>query len=478
MVLAALIPSALAATTVVAPGEDWCDVVNAAAPGDTVVLQAGEHAGPCTITTSGTDGAPVSLRGEDPADPPQIVYTGASSNVIDVLADHVSITGLAFGPTRPDIDGIKIKSGSWITVEGNTFTGMGGIAVSANAADSTGITILRNRFTDLQATGMYLGCHDGAASCVAADLRIEGNVIDGVTSDDVGYGLEIKKDSWGVVQDNVIHDTQGPGIEVFGSEDAAAASRVDGNLVVRARNNASIEVGGPYVTVTNNVVIGGGDGGINVYPYWDSVHDVVISGNTVVGEGAPAVRVSDRATAIRLTDNAGYQEVGDGPFPAATVELSLAGNVACSAPEDCWVDGVAWDFGPVDGSALTTAGTAVAELTVDFCGRARGAVPTVGALEVGHPGEPGPLGIDFKSSFSCGEGPGDSGTTDSGPTDPGTTDSGPTDTSSPTDSDGPGLDDTGTGGSKPACGCASGGAGSGWLGLTLAGLLARRRVRG
>ncbi len=442
--LVALCSPAYATEYLIAPGEPWCEVVNAAAPGDTVILQAGDHAGPCALGAGGTDGAPVTLRGEDLAVPPQIVYTGANSNILDVTADYVSVVGLALGPSRPDIDGIKIKSGSHVVVEDNRFTGIGGISVSANSADSVGITIRRNRFTDLDGTALYLGCHEGAGSCAATDLHIEGNLIDGVTSGDVGYGIEVKKDSWGRVADNVIVDTQGPGIEMFGSEDPAAASTVDGNLVVGSRNNGSIEVGGPYVTVTNNIVVGGADGGIYVYAYWDSVHDVVVAGNTVVGDAAAAVRVASETTASRLVDNLAWQSGGSGPFPEPMGGLTAAGNVTCATAAACWVDEAAWDFWPLDGSPATTSGVAEGTLGHDFCGHSRADPPTAGAYEWTDLGGPGPLGVDFKSTFGC---PDDGTTTDTGPDD-----TGPDDTS---------TDDSGTTDAEPdttdkaGCGCAA-----------------------
>lgn len=460
-----LVGPALAGMVVIAPGGDWCGAINAAAPGDEVVLQAGEHAGPCTLRASGSEGLPVTLRGEDPADPPAIVYEGASSNVIDVLASHVVIRGLAFGPTQADIDGVKIKSGSHVTVEGCAFTAMGGVSVAANSADSEGVAVLGSTFRDLRATAIYLGCHDGSGSCTAADVRVEGNLVDGVSSSGVGYGVEVKRDSWGSVRDNVIHDTQGPGIEMFGSEDPARASVVAGNLVVRSRNNASLEVGGSHVTVTDNVVIGGGDGGVYVYPYWDAVHDVVVAGNTVVGEGAAAVRVDPAVSASRLVDNAVHQAGGGDPLPGALSGLDARGNVVCEDASACWTDAAAWDFWPVAGSPLA-AGEAEPTLVTDFCGQPRGAVPQVGALERTGAAGPGPLAVALKATFACPEG-GDTGSTDTG-----STDSGSTDTDPPADSGGD--DDGGKDPAASGCGCATSPGGGALLGL-LAALAARRR---
>jgi hypothetical protein len=152
-------------------------VVNGAAPGDEIVLGSGDHAGPCDITT-----ASATVRGE----PASVVYSGSSSNVIDINASDVTLLDLHFGPTHANIDAIKIKSGDRTHVEGCLFVQIGGISISANTSDSDGIVISGNRFTDLQATGIYLGCHSGAGSCAATDFRFEDNLIDGVTSSGVG----------------------------------------------------------------------------------------------------------------------------------------------------------------------------------------------------------------------------------------------------------------------------------------------------
>ena len=59
---AAAAASGEAATCVVTPGSAWCGVVNAAAPGDTILFSAGSYPQTCTITASGTAVAPITLR--------------------------------------------------------------------------------------------------------------------------------------------------------------------------------------------------------------------------------------------------------------------------------------------------------------------------------------------------------------------------------------------------------------------------------
>ncbi len=448
MILALLVP-AFAATVNVAPGEDWCGAANAAAPGDEVLLAEGDYAGPCTLSVGGEEGAPITVRGAVRHELPRIVYTGTSSNVIDVTASWVTVQGLAFGPTEADIDAIKVKSGDHVSIVDNTFTGVGGIGVSANSVDTVGLTIEGNTFQDMNATALYLGCHEGAGSCVAKDVVVRGNLIDGVVSSAVGYGLELKKDSWGLIADNVVVDTQGPGIEVFGGEDDAYRVTVQGNLVARSVNNGSIEVGGPNVRVVNNVVVGGGDGAIYVYAYWDAVHDVVVAGNTLVDEGSGGLRVSAEATDVRVLDNAGYSPSG-APFSLGAAAADA--NVTCATPAECWVDAASWDFGAVADGPLVGAGVGEVTLSDDFCGIHRAEPPTVGALEADS--QPGPLGVALKATFACAAPGADV-------------------------DDGPYWPDEGEDGEARGClGCASGPPTAANLGLALlgaAGLLARRR---
>jgi MYXO-CTERM domain-containing protein len=242
------------------------------------------------------------------------------------------------------------------------------------------------------------------------------------------------------------HDGRGPGIEIYGSEDAARGTQVTRNFVVHAANNAGIEVGGPEVVVVDNVVVGGGDGAIYVYAYWDGVHDVTVAGNTVVNEGAGGVRVASEATAVGLYDNAGYSTDGSSPFPESAAGIDAAANVACPTPEACWADFAAWDFGPVEGGRLRGGGVAVEALDVDFCGVARAASPTVGAFEDDGPG---PLSVALKATFAC-------------------------DAGGPAAGADPGDDSAGPGG----CGCAHTDGAAMGLGVVTALVFATRRWRG
>ncbi|MEZ4450668.1 MAG: right-handed parallel beta-helix repeat-containing protein [Nannocystaceae bacterium] len=341
--------TAVAAEIVIQPGDDFCGAFNGAAAGDAILLAPGDHPGPCVLSQGGAPGSPKVLRAQDPEQPAAIVYAGDSSNVIDVTTSHVVIADLEFGPTGDGIDAIKIKSGDDVRIEGSHFFQIGGISISANSVDTQGVAIVGNFFEDLHATGIYLGCHDGMSACAARDYLIEGNLIDGVDSAAVGYGLEVKLDSHGVVRDNVIHDTKGPGIEIYGSTDLARGNLVDGNLVIGSRESGTLEIAGGPTVARSNIVVGGATAGLYVYDYGDRglVRAIQIVGNTVVGDAGPAVLLSKWAADkdLELTSNAVWQQAGGGPaLPAPIPGVPMEGDVECVDPGACWIDGAARDL--------------------------------------------------------------------------------------------------------------------------------------
>jgi len=442
---------AVAATVEIAPGEDWCSAANSAAAGDEIVLGDGEHAGPCTLRADG-----ITVRGDGST--PTIVYPGASSNVIDVEASDLTLSDLRFGPTQPNIDAVKIKSGDGVRIAGCVFERVGGISIAANSSDSVGMEIVDNHFDDLQATGIYLGCHDG--SCRAVDFLIADNLIDGVVSSGVGYGMETKLNSAGVIRDNVIHDTQGPGIEVYGAEALDAVTVVERNYVVGSTNNGALEIGGGPAVVRNNIVVGGNAAGIYAYDYGGRglQREVQILGNTVIGTVGEAIRVSSwgAGNGLVIANNAAWQASGYGPaLPSDLPGVDMTANTTCDG--SCWVDASAGDYTPVG----LGPGASGYDMAVDFCGALRADPPLQGAVELDGPGV---LSIDFKAGFDCAD-PG--GTTPTGPTGDGDDD----DAGEPSGDD---LDAADSGG----CGCVTGTGPVGWFALVLGmgGVVGRRRA--
>ncbi len=433
------------------PGEDFCAAINQASPGDNIILSEGTYQGPCAINNGGEPDNPITLRGSALGDRPYIHYDGNSSNVIDVLQSHVAIEGLAFGPTNANIDAIKIKAGSHIVIFDNEFDGVGGISISANTSDSEGVSIIGNWLHDLQATGIYIGCHSGSDSCAATDVLIVDNFIDGVDSQNVGYGLEIKLDSFGTVANNVIHDTKGPGIEIFGSTDPNRVNQVYGNLVIGSRTAGTLEIGGGPANVHNNIVIDGATAGIYAYNYGGQnlVRDIAINHNTVVSQEGPAIAIASWAPGMNLElSNNAAMHTGGQALPQPIDGVPMVGNVDCSEPGACWVDGLNFDVSTSEPSTLDGAAEPLVvgpEVLVDFCENPRKNPPSVGALET----QTGEMPVGPKSLIDCAadtgesESDSDTETTTSDSDTSGTTDASETDeptTTSESDTAGPTSD--------------------------------------
>ncbi|MFQ8433601.1 nitrous oxide reductase family maturation protein NosD [Amaricoccus sp. W119] len=144
LLAALLLPGAVVAgTRGLAPGDDLARAVASAAPGDELILEAGEHAGPVTLDR------PLTLTGA----PGAILDGGGAGSVVTVTAPDVAIRGLTIrgsGSDRTAMDagvnllkgargaivedntlvgnlhGVRIQGAPDATVRGNDITGRGG----------------------------------------------------------------------------------------------------------------------------------------------------------------------------------------------------------------------------------------------------------------------------------------------------------------------------------------------------------------
>lgn len=374
----------------IGPESNFCAALRALPAGEDLILQPGDYEGACIIKRGGTPGAPVSIRAADPERKPRIIFRGRDANVLEVRASHVRIDGLVFAPTQWGVDGIRVFGGTDITVENCEFSGQGGIAVVSNHASVTGLSVLRNVITGSNSTGMYFGCHDGV-KCRVSDLRIEGNFIHQVQAMDpeIGYGLQVKLNSVGVIRDNVVVDTKGPGIMVYGSRDGLSASVVERNFVMGSRGSSGIVVGGGPVTVRNNIAVANAEGGIGLEDYGNRglLRGVIVAHNTLYKntEGGIVAPRKGRLTEAVIANNA-VQGRGDRPvLPREYAGLRLTGNVDCTWMP-CFTNAEGLDFSPGAGSPLSLRGTVSLEPWAprdDYFGLKRGLLPAMGAVERG-----------------------------------------------------------------------------------------------
>ena len=393
-----------AATYVVTPGSAWCGVVNAAAPGDTVLVSAGSYPQTCTITASGTAGAPITLRSQSgaPADRAFFTYAGTSSNIVDVYGSYLVFRWLTFGPTAAGVNPLKLRSSlQGVAVDQNVFD-QTDIAVAANSSGSIyrDVSVTNNVLTNLKSTGLYFGCHDGI-SCHALNILIQGNVIRTVQpGDGVGYGLEIKLNSWATILENTIYDSQGPGIDVYGSNRGDPASVVERNYVEGSKTDAGINISGGPAIVRNNIVVANAYNGIWAQDYGGRglQQNVWIVQNTALGNQTGGIKVSNWLSGAGnvLAFNAIAPLSGTPALtPASPLADPVIGNQTCSPATSCFAQPQTppYDLWPVSGGPLIGAAGAGSEPwrpIDDFMCVSRLPAADAGAMQRTAPG-PGPL---------------------------------------------------------------------------------------
>ena len=370
----------------IGPETDLCATIEGLQPGEELALLPGDYRAGCVIRRGGAPGAPIVIRSADPDRPAHLAQT-RDVNVLNIRASDIIIRGLHFGPTATDIDGVRIISGHRITVEDCRFTGMGGIAVVANHTSVRNLTVRRNVIRDSLATAMYFGCHDGLA-CTVTGLIIEGNHIRGVTAPrpQIGYGLQVKLNSAAIVRDNVILETKGPGIMIYGSRDLITTSLVERNFVTGSRTSSGIVVGGGPVEVRNNISGWNVEAGVALenYARRGLLRAVVVVHNSVYANQQGGITAPDQGPVeATILNNAIHARAGTPPLPPERPGLRMTGNVDCTwAP--CFANADALDFSPFAGSILVGRGLGPAEAIVpgdDFFGTRRRAPATIGAVD-------------------------------------------------------------------------------------------------
>jgi len=339
--------------TTVGPSDAWCEAINKAAPGDEIIFTPGVYRSPCWITARGLPGSPIIVRSqhEAPSQRAVFAYSGSTANVLELRnTAHLVLRSFSFGATQDSVDAIRIWKANDIVIENNLFQRIGGISISANNSDTARITVRQNTFRDLQATGLYFGCHDGT-ECHATDLVIEGNLLDGVAPTDqraIGYGLEVKLNSYGTIRANTIYRTKGPGIMTYGSNRGDPASVVEGNYIEGSLKEGGIVVGGGPAIIRNNVLVGNNYGGISAQNYGsrDLQERVWIVHNTVLNNKDSGINLqgwkAERHNVLAF--NAILPLSGTPALRPATPPGVIVGNVICALSSVCVADAIAYPY--------------------------------------------------------------------------------------------------------------------------------------
>jgi hypothetical protein len=402
--------SARAELVELSPDDDVEGAINAAQPGDELVLAGGTYAltDRFGVSVRGTSDAPIVVRAAD-GETPVLSRAGADQNVIDIDdAEHVVFRGLEI---TGGSHGLRLVNARFVTVEGCEIHDTGDVALSANSGGSyEALRILRNHIhhTNNTGEGMYLGCNENA--CQMFDSLIEGNYVHHTNGPTVeqGDGIEIKEGSYNnIVRDNVIHDTNYPCILTYSTAGNGAPNVIERN-VLWACGDHGIQSAADAI-IRNNIILGSVGNGIAMQPHQSGAPDnLVVVHNTILHATNDAISASDIAGSVVIANNALYAQAGRalrvsgelgglviaGNVGVGAIEPMSAGLIATGSITDDFIsasfaNSVPNDVFPKAGSALVGAGVGMHVASDDFNGTPRNGVADVGAYAFEAGGNPG-----------------------------------------------------------------------------------------
>ncbi len=399
---------ALATSYEIGPADNLATAIQALVPGDELLLGGGSYvlSGYFEIAVSGTAGQPIVIRAKDGEVP--VIEQQAEQNIVNVLGSYLEFRGLEFtGGSR----GIRVQTGSFITVEDCHIhhTGANAISVNDSGVDYAGIILRRNHIHDTGGVGegMYLGCNNN--DCQFHDSLIEGNWIhdtNGPTVDQ-GDGIEIKEGSYGnIVRDNVIHDTGYPCIITYSTLGNGPPNIIERNAMWGCGDHGIQSAAD--VVIRNNIILSAAADGIRNQPHQSGEPaNIEIVHNTVLKVSGDALRSDGIVGSVLIANNALYAQNGNalrvtGDLAGVTVSGnvgvgSLQGVSAGFTATGTLADFVAASFSgappndvfPSPSSVLLGAADVAHLASDDFNGTARDGQLDVGAYNFDAAGNPG-----------------------------------------------------------------------------------------
>lgn len=420
MVASTWMQSTMGAVVEIGPNDDIQAAIAGLQPGDELVLDGGtyELSSRLGITAVGEADQPVVIRGRD-GQTALLHRSATNQNIVDVESSrYLILRNLVF---RGGSQGIRLTDSDYITIENCEIYETDDVAIAANSGGTyEGLTIRKNHIHHTSGTGegMYLGCNNDA--CRVMNSLIEGNYIHHTNGPTVeqGDGIEIKEGSAGnIIRDNVIHDTNYPGILTYSTVGNGPPNLIEGNLMWGSNDNG-MQVAADAI-IRNNIVLGA--------PVAFQSHqagtpsNLVFVHNTVIVDG-DAVNVRDVSGSVVIANNAVYSNSGSAIrlISGNTGLVTVAGNVGSGGLTGASSgytegNGIAADFVdghfggappidlfPADGGALIGAGSASHVVDLDFNGAPRNGAADVGAYSYQSGGNPGwPLSAAFKDSAAA-----------------------------------------------------------------------------
>lgn len=235
-----------AKTVKLTPADDWFTVLSGPtlSPGDEIELSTGVYsdARRLAISQQGKPGHPIVIRAANNA---QVRFKrpDGRQNTINLegcqyfILRGIEITG---GAAAIRMGRRAAHQAKHITLEDLHIHHIGGVAITANNPGEIyeHLVLRRNHIHHTSGHGeaFYLGSNnaaDGSTNGYIFDSIIENNYIHHLNGPQIsqGDGIELKDGSYNnIVRDNVIHDTNYPGIIVYGT-DGKSANIIERNVI-------------------------------------------------------------------------------------------------------------------------------------------------------------------------------------------------------------------------------------------------------
>lgn len=296
-------------TITLSPGDQrWFSVLSGPSldPGDEIVLTAGTYSDRrrLEISQRGSLNKPIVIRAAEGA---KVIFKrpDARQNTLNLAGcQHLVIRGLEITGGSAGIRmGRKDEHlAKFITLEGLHIHHIGGVAITANYPGETyeSLVFRRNHIhhTGGHGEGFYLGSNnkpDGSTNGFIFNSIIELNYIHDLKGGTVsqGDGIELKDGSYGnIVRDNVIHDTNYPGVIVYDA-DGKAPNIIERNIIWNTGDHG-IQAAADAV-IQNNVIFNTGGEGISSRNHQSAiVGHLKISRNTILSERSIRITLPEK----------------------------------------------------------------------------------------------------------------------------------------------------------------------------------------
>lgn len=356
-------------------------------PGDEIILAAGSYTDRrrLQISQRGTKEKPITIRAAEGA---KVILKrpDARQNTINLAGcQHLIIRGIEItgGDAAIRIGKQGQHLAKFITIEDLHIHHIGGVAITANYPGEIyqSLTFRHNHIhhTGGHGEAFYLGSNnrpDGSTDGYIFDSVIENNYIHDLKGGTVsqGDGIEIKDGSYGnIILDNVIHDTNYPGIIVYDS-DGKAPNIIERNVIWNTGDHG-IQAAADAI-IRNNLIFDTSGEGIHCRDHQSAVVGrLKIVHNTILSKSAIRIVAPKKFSGkILVANNAlgGSLRIPDHSEITQRNNLTGIGEKFPSAGSKC--------LGAADPAHVTTD---------DFNGNRRGASKDVGAYKFEAAGNPG-----------------------------------------------------------------------------------------